>query len=423
MKKRILATVLATAMSVMLMGTQVMAASTENVLGADDRAAGGTVTGNSDLLEPVYKLVVPTKLEFSVDAFQQGGQTQIYSEDFPIINKSNVAVKVDVDLTVAGADGANVTLKTSATDVTKVTDTSKVAYIAAAVPVGVTVVEGQAVNYEEGTKTFASITDANTGTTGVQGFNVLATTGANDTATEDAAKTLAALADNTVGTDYSATIKTISGSYSMKANILQSGTDQYKEYGLGAAATTITFALEKADYFDYYYEDVAVLEAKAFEKMAASKTGASVFRFMGTVNDKADWEAGDLTAKAVYNFIGLSNDNYTTALTDDAVAVGSSKAHALISSSAVTVSGTYYTGSTTAFITVLGATAGTNPTEVTIAKGSGTPAALTGATGGADTVSITKAQITTALGSATAGSYTVNFKYNGTKYTCTFTLS
>lgn len=60
-----------------------------------------TVTEDNAVENPVIKVVVPTSFDFAVDAFEQKDNgSQIYSSENYIINKSNVAIKADIAMSV-----------------------------------------------------------------------------------------------------------------------------------------------------------------------------------------------------------------------------------------------------------------------------------------------------------------------------------
>ena len=98
MKKRIFSIVLAGILtgSISAMG---VSAEFDGSLGAFGTEQ--TVTEDNAVENPVIKVVVPTSFDFAVDAFEQKDNgSQIYSSENYIINKSNVAIKADIAMSV-----------------------------------------------------------------------------------------------------------------------------------------------------------------------------------------------------------------------------------------------------------------------------------------------------------------------------------
>ena len=98
MKKRIFSIVLAGILtgSISAMG---VSAEFDGSLGAFGTEQ--TITKDNVVENPVIKVVVPTSFDFAVDAFEQKDNgSQIYSSENYIINKSNVAIKADIAMSV-----------------------------------------------------------------------------------------------------------------------------------------------------------------------------------------------------------------------------------------------------------------------------------------------------------------------------------
>ena len=98
MKKRIFSIVLAGILtgSISAMG---VSAEFDGSLGAFGTEQ--TVTEDNTVENPVIKVVVPTSFDFAIDAFEQKDNgSQIYSSENYIINKSNVAIKADIAMSV-----------------------------------------------------------------------------------------------------------------------------------------------------------------------------------------------------------------------------------------------------------------------------------------------------------------------------------
>lgn len=266
MKKKILKTLLSTMVMVSLLGTTCFA---DDFTGEMTATTGQEITGTSEIKNPIYSVVIPTKFEFSVDAFSQGGQSQIYSEEFNIINKSNVAVRVNVNAKATPLKSA--TLKTAEADVTE-TSTDKLMYLAIQTPSTVTI------------------------------------------SFEDKAAFTPALLKGDAAVYYTATTSE-NGSENAYAEMqdvkgVTSTYDASAKEALSTEGKDFLFALAKAEYVDYYtnYNDTA--KTGSLYKKADADNGATTFRFYGKVNSKAAWETGEVKVDATYTFLGLSDANY-----------------------------------------------------------------------------------------------------------------
>lgn len=271
MKQKITKTLLAVTLCTAMLGSTALAASGE----LTDPAQGGTVTGDSTVENPKYKIVVPTSLVFAIDPFEQKGQSQIYSEDFSMINKSNVPVRLDCSVSLSA--GTGVTIKDAASDVTE-TGTDKLVYMEAEIPSAVTETSAAAAAYAD-----SLAKDSNND----YYLNSLSVSGATEVTDEMVDTTAAA------------------GTYTQNAKV-----------GLkSSAATKLTFALNKADYTTYYTVADKSASDKQFKNVAASQAGSATFRFSGKVNSKASWANSAVTATVAYTFNGLSDTNYTALMT------------------------------------------------------------------------------------------------------------
>ena len=320
MKRKMVTTLMAVTMCTTMLGSTVLAAGS-NELGEADLATGSTITGDSGVENPTYKIVVPTTLDFAVDPFEQKGQSQIYSKDFYMVNKSNVPVQLDCAVTLEADTG--VEIKDTEADVTE-TNTDKLIYMEAEIPGAVTETNADPAAY-----TPALVTD---------GTDVYETGKAPSTATTD-------VEDMVDTTD-------AKGTYSSS-----------KKIGLGTTEKKLSFALEKATYKDYYTADDKSSSAKLYQEVAGSQAGSAAFRFSGKVNTKATWSQSAVTATVKYTFNGLTGTNYAALVEEpDATA----HAYVEVNKNVVESDGTtdiviYYTG--------------TQPTSVTL-----TPINITGAT-------------------------------------------
>ncbi len=62
-------------------------------------ADGGDIDVDIDIKTGVIRVEVPTTIDISVDQFELGGKSQIYSQDFSMLNKSPLPVRVEVTST------------------------------------------------------------------------------------------------------------------------------------------------------------------------------------------------------------------------------------------------------------------------------------------------------------------------------------
>ena len=274
--KRKLVSAMLSAMLVLSMGTTAFAAT---VGGVD---AGGTVNATTELKSPIYKVSVPTAMKFYIDPFEQLAADQITSDDFAIINKSNVALAIDATLTVEGGTGVQFVAEDKVTE----TDTTKLAYIAAEIASSVTETAAAAAAYVDVTdwttaKTLYTADDST-------GYYVTSSSGS---ATNEI-NAPAEMIDTTA----------VSGTYTAAKKVAVDPT----------SGTKLSFVLNKAVYTPYYtnYTDTEAA-GSLFKNVATGQAGSAAFRFAGTVNTLAAWAPGDLTATVAYTFNGLTDENYT----------------------------------------------------------------------------------------------------------------
>ena len=294
MKKRIVCAMLA-AMMTLSTGTAALAAENEVT-----DPAGGSIDVSTAVETPIYKVVVPTSMEFVIDPYElMGNGSSITSDDIQIINRSNVNVKVDMELTATAAEG--VTLKDTAVGVTE-TDNSKLAYVVAQIPSAVTETEVSGkLDYNSGTYSIGNDGDKYEGlifNDKVPGDKV---TAAGET---DLKKVTA-----------------VAGDYQTKAEV---------EFG-STAGKVLSFVLKKAKYLTTAeYENSVLTKGEEQVYYQAGAKGATAFRFSGKVNSQATWAETDLSASAVYSFIGMTDALYTSEVGDL-----ESSTHALASTSEV----------------------------------------------------------------------------------------
>jgi|GEM_PF-3404590 len=321
MNKKVLKRILVCVLCMTMVMSSMTAFATEVTAPTD--TTGTEVTGNNDVENPVFRVVVPTTLTFATDPFELKAESMIYSPDYPIINKSNIAVLVDVGLSVTGATA--VTFVESAEGIDE-TVADKSAWFAAAVPATVT-------------ETSKEATNATVGTTPVNVYNVSSATGGAinvKAADEDAAKVAAALVDGVVFVSGAALtitqlqetdIDTVEGTYDFTDLVAKPLAEQASIVTLGTTENKISFALGKAVYGKYYD---GTMEGPVFSAMAASQAGTATFRFVGSINSNVTWLEDDITAKAVYTFKGKSDTNYAALTAKPVVITTGTNAHAMV---------------------------------------------------------------------------------------------
>lgn len=68
-------------------------------------ASTKTVTGNNTAVNPIYKVSLPTTLVFAIDAFNLNGNGEVSSNNYAIINRSNVPVQVKTNFKTKAKTG------------------------------------------------------------------------------------------------------------------------------------------------------------------------------------------------------------------------------------------------------------------------------------------------------------------------------
>lgn len=301
MKRKLIASVISTMTCVCMLGTTCLAAG--GTLTGTSADADKKISGDSTVKSPIYSVVVPTTVEFGIDAFEQAGQlnSQIASADLPIYNKSNVAVRVQADVKLTPANGV-----TLVDDTTKVTEdnTNKVLYMGLEVPKTVAMTLGTAAD--------ATGADATTvaSYTKHSDNKLYLTTGltTDETASGGAFNGESAAAASDIKT------QEINGSTITYA----AGTTADPQYivTLGTDAVSVAFALDKAEYYKVYSKSSDTTGTDKFYKAASTTDGAAAFRLTGAVNSRAAWAAQDVKAEITYSFLGIRNANYATQSAD-----------------------------------------------------------------------------------------------------------
>ena len=235
--------------------------------------AGQDVTVTTEVSEPVWNIVVPTTMPMAIDPFAlHDGSSQVYSPDFTIVNKSQVAVKATATVTLTGA----AVFKDNAAAVTE-TNTDKLAFVQAKVANSVNV------------------------TTKAGTFTTVAALGGDyflDSLNVDGAATFT--------TDKAIDVDKVEGIYNASSPAVN----------LGTTATKVEFALQKADYLKYYSAADKSTTSYQYRNMAADKKGVASWRFVGKLNSYAAWAPADISATVAYSFAGLTPENYAGANLD-----------------------------------------------------------------------------------------------------------
>lgn len=300
MRKKWIASALSAAVCASMLGTTCFAAA-----GGDmTNTAGSTITGDSTVKSPVYSVVVPTTVAFGIDAFEQAGQTnsQISSADLTIYNRSNVAVRVQADVTLTPATG--VTLVDDASEV-KEDGTDKTLFIGLEVPKAVTL----------NLKAVAAPTD--TRATDVANYTLHAS--------DSKLYLTSGLTADETGNGGAFNGEGAADAEAIKAQEIDKSTITYatgatgdEQYivPLGEDKISVAFALDKADYYKVYNTSSDAAGEDKFYKAASASDGATAFRLTGAVNSRAAWAANDVQASVTYSFLGIREANYATQAED-----------------------------------------------------------------------------------------------------------
>ena len=265
----------------MMMGNTVMAA--ENALDGDDAGKNTTVEGTMEVEDPVYRVVVPTDFTFAVDAFQQKEDTQIVSPSLAVINKSNIPVKLSVALSLA--TGTDTVFVTRDEDV-KEDEESRTIHLQARIADTITETKAAAADYTD------------TALSPITGMQVK-----DDVyyVSSDVATGLGI--ENAVAVDPKemVDVTAVKGEAAATPVLVTLGTE----------ATKLEFGLAPSTYIEYHTSaDDATVTAKAFKTVAEDAKSSISFDFAGKVNPNIVWEDGDFSATAVYNFRGMTTNDY-----------------------------------------------------------------------------------------------------------------
>lgn len=268
--KRFLAALTATAILAAMGATSVSAEADGSTWGNKE------VTGDNIVTSATIKYVIPTDLEFAIDAFQKGDETgsQIYSAGYTVINKSDVPISVSVSPKLQLKNDVELVSNPAETTPADTSDVDKRIYME--------MVSAKALTAKAAPDT-APAAPSNDGTTaGTEGkvdfeLPTFAADSFGDTGAKDQAKVL-----------------------------------------LNVVEANMTFDLQAAK---YVADGITATPGTLFDSVAVDKTdatkylGATAFRFMGAVNPYADWQAADVTVSAVFDVYGMTKTMYDKAMT------------------------------------------------------------------------------------------------------------
>lgn len=306
-------------------------------------ADGGSFDVNVTTKTGVLRVEVPTSLAIAVDQFETTNVgTQIYSDEFPIANKSEINVKVGVTSTATLKDGVALAAKRS--DVDTATAAGGTAWLAVAAKKSANNYEAASgadnfANLNEGAANVTTFGKNGTATTAAQTFYLKKGTGNasykllkpaadkdnngvsyaqfykltelttqptdNDTlkAAVDASDVYVVVT-NDAATDGSVVTKIAKGSTVDTSNNAFAGTNTY--YTIADAATA--------------KDDLKTADIYAYGELTKESAGADAeFRYIGALSgNKEAWSSEDISkVNIAYTIQGLSQSDY-----DDAVADG-----------------------------------------------------------------------------------------------------
>lgn len=317
-----------------LAGMLVVAQMAMPVMAADGGSVDVTVTTKTGIL----RVEVPTTLAIAVDQYETTDSgTQIYSEDFTIVNKSEVNVKVSVASTATVKDGIELAAKRA--DVAKATGTNGTAWLAVAASLDGSKYEtnNKLTDLSEASANVTTFAKNGTATTAAQTFYLK-----KGTADTEAYKLLVPVAD---GKDNNVSYAQF---YKLTALATQPTSDDELQTAVnandiyvvvktaagtdGTAVTKIakgstvaasTFAATNA-YYTAADAATAVANLEAaniyvYGELTKESTGAdAAFRYIGELSgSKEVWDATDISkVNIAYTIQGLKQSTYDAAVTE-----------------------------------------------------------------------------------------------------------
>ncbi|MCI8796009.1 MAG: hypothetical protein HFG89_04005 [Dorea sp.] len=317
--KKILSTVVASALAATTMAVPVMAAD------------GGNIDVPVTTKTAVIRVQVPTKMDISVNQFEMGdGGSQIYSTPFDMINRSEIPVKISVTST-AELKATTKLVGTKADAESSKTEGEVWMAVAA---------ETAADSYADGAATaIKDLTDENKNVTSfVQGTDADAAKGtANQTFYMDKSGTMKykllnsneAAADIEYAQFYELTLQTVAGADALAALIAEN--DVYVAAGAAADGQDLTKEAKGTahtyDAGEKYY--TAALEATAKGDVDSTKLyvygngdaatdGVAAFRYIGKLSGAQEtWTKDDITKVSIkYDILGVQESKYNDVKAD-----------------------------------------------------------------------------------------------------------
>lgn len=317
--KKILSTVVASALAATTMAVPVMAAD------------GGNIDVPVTTKTAVIRVQVPTKMDISVNQFEMGdGGSQIYSTPFDMINRSEIPVKISVTST-AELKATTKLVGTKADAESSKTEGEVWMAVAA---------ETAADSYADGAATaIKDLTDENKNVTSfVQGTDADAAKGtANQTFYMDKSGTMKykllnsneAAADIEYAQFYELTLQTVANADALAALIAEN--DVYVAAGAAADGQDLTKEAKGTahtyDAGEKYY--TAALEATAKGDVDSTKLyvygngdaatdGVAAFRYIGKLSGAQEtWTKDDITKVSIkYDILGVQESKYNDVKAD-----------------------------------------------------------------------------------------------------------
>ncbi len=317
--KKILSTVVASALAATTMAVPVMAAD------------GGNIDVPVTTKTAVIRVQVPTKMDISVNQFEMGdGGSPIYSTPFDMINRSEIPVKISVTST-AELKATTKLVGTKADAESSKTEGEVWMAVAA---------ETAADSYADGAATaIKDLTDENKNVTSfVQGTDADAAKGtANQTFYMDKSGTMKykllnsneAAADIEYAQFYELTLQTVAGADALAALIAEN--DVYVAAGAAADGQDLTKEAKGTahtyDAGEKYY--TAALEATAKGDVDSTKLyvygngdaatdGVAAFRYIGKLSGAQEtWTKDDITKVSIkYDILGVQESKYNDVKAD-----------------------------------------------------------------------------------------------------------
>lgn len=343
--KKVLSTVVASALVATTMAMPVM-------------AEGGNLDVEVTVESGVVRVEVPTTMKVAIDQFETLGGSQIYSDPFTIVNRSEMDVKVDVTSTATLGTGVKLLSSVDAATSSKATE----AWLAAAA-------QTTANDYDDSTtsgttETVGTLTEANKNVTTFGSNGVANQTfylGKGNKATTTYTSLIpseAGKADVSYAKFYELEEVTAQPADEDDATALAADKDVYviptaddgksgvevKKVAKGTTVTTATFVAGK-----YYtmaaaetaVKDLVTAKVYAYAATAANADGSAAFTYIGKLSSaKEKWEKTDISKVSIaYDIVGVPASDYATLKTDCTYGFYRSKAPSIPTTSYTSAAG------------------------------------------------------------------------------------